>query len=135
MTSSPLDHLVGARQQCLWNRNTHRLSGLEVDHQLELGRLFDRDVGDLSAAEELDELSAHKLSKDLNEARSVASKAAFLRHFGPLIDGWQAQRCGAVHDKLTIAQKSGDAKTLSAVAPDACAISMAAAISSPLAIR
>ena len=42
-----------------WNRHAHRLSGLEVDHQLELGRLFDGDVGDLSAAEEFDDLLGH----------------------------------------------------------------------------
>jgi hypothetical protein len=44
------DHLVGTHQQCLWNRNAHRICGLEVDHQLELGWLLDRDVGDLDAA-------------------------------------------------------------------------------------
>ena len=27
------DHLVSSHQQCLWNRHTHRLSGLEVDHE------------------------------------------------------------------------------------------------------
>ena len=44
---------------CLRNRYTHCLSGLEVDHQFKLGRLFDRDVGDLSAAEEFDDLLSH----------------------------------------------------------------------------
>jgi putative ABC transport system substrate-binding protein len=37
----------------------------DLDHQLELGRLFDRDVGDLGAAQELDELSGVKTSRPL----------------------------------------------------------------------
>ena len=44
---------VSSRQQCLGHRHVHPLSGLEVDHQLELGCLFDWDVGDLATAEEL----------------------------------------------------------------------------------
>jgi hypothetical protein len=56
-----LDHLVSARHQCRGHRHAHRISGLEIDHQLKLGGLFDRDVGNLDAAEELDELSGHYL--------------------------------------------------------------------------
>jgi len=41
------------------DRHTHGLSGLQVDHQLELGRLFDRDVGDLGTAEKFDDLLRH----------------------------------------------------------------------------
>ena len=59
--ASSLDHLVGAGHQRRGHSHAHRLSGLEVDHQLELGRLFDRDVGNFDAAEELDELSGHYL--------------------------------------------------------------------------
>ena len=44
------NHLVGPHQQGGY-RNAKRISGLEVDHQLEGGRLFDRDVGNLGAAE------------------------------------------------------------------------------------
>jgi hypothetical protein len=57
---SLLDHLVSSHQQCGWHRHTHRISGLEVDHQLEPGRLFDWDSGDFGATEELD-LSGHYL--------------------------------------------------------------------------
>ena len=44
--------------------------------QLELGWLLDRDVGDLDAVEELDELSGSNLLDELSGARSVGSKAA-----------------------------------------------------------
>jgi hypothetical protein len=34
-----------------------------VNHELELGRLLDWDVGDLGAAQELNELSSNKVSR------------------------------------------------------------------------
>src|SRR5215470_6976683 len=39
-----LDNLVGSHEYGLWDRQAQRLRGLEVDDQLELGRLLDRDV-------------------------------------------------------------------------------------------
>ena len=56
-TTSSLNHLVSSRQQCRWHRHAHPNSGLEVDHQFEFGCLFDWDIGDLAAAEELEDLS------------------------------------------------------------------------------
>jgi hypothetical protein len=97
--------LSDSRQQSLWYCHTHRRGGLEVDHQLELGWLFDGNVGDLDAPQELNELTAVRLSKDLNEARSVRCKAAFFRHFGRLIDGREAQYRNPFHYKLTVPPK------------------------------
>jgi hypothetical protein len=36
------DHLVGARNQRLWNTNTQRLGGFLIDDQLDLRGLLDR---------------------------------------------------------------------------------------------
>jgi hypothetical protein len=33
--SDLLDHIVGDSQQFIWNSETERLRGLEIDHQLE----------------------------------------------------------------------------------------------------
>jgi len=38
----PLNHVVRAQQERLWDRQSERLGGLEIDNQLELGWLLDR---------------------------------------------------------------------------------------------
>src|SRR5579872_335812 len=43
------DHLVGAREQRGRDCQAERLRGLEVDHKIKLGRLFDRQIGGLRA--------------------------------------------------------------------------------------
>src|SRR5215472_14458397 len=48
-----LDHLVGAAEDRLWDRQAERLGGLEVDDQLEFRRLLDREVRRFGALEDL----------------------------------------------------------------------------------
>jgi hypothetical protein len=43
--SSLFDHLIGAGQDRLRHRQTERLRGLQIDHQLECRRLLYREVG------------------------------------------------------------------------------------------
>jgi hypothetical protein len=43
-TAFLFDHLVGAGEQRLRQGEAERLGGLEVDHQLELCRLFNRQI-------------------------------------------------------------------------------------------
>src|SRR5262249_43611250 len=42
-----LDHLVGAREQRRWHVDAEDLSSRQIDDEIELGRLLDRDVGRL----------------------------------------------------------------------------------------
>src|SRR5438874_1106550 len=51
--TSLFDQLVGADKQCRWHVDTERLGRLQVDHQFELGRLFDRQVRRLRTLENL----------------------------------------------------------------------------------
>ena|SRR5258705_135497 len=52
-STSLFDHLVGAGQQRRWHDDAKRLCGLQIDHQVEFGRLFDRQVGRLRTLEYL----------------------------------------------------------------------------------
>jgi hypothetical protein len=47
-----LDHLVGAKQERLWDCEAKRFGGLEVDDQRKLGRLLNWKVCGLFAAED-----------------------------------------------------------------------------------
>src|SRR3954447_12271172 len=47
------NHLFGARQNRLRNRQAQRLGRLEIDHQLVVCRLLDREVGRFGALEDL----------------------------------------------------------------------------------
>jgi hypothetical protein len=42
-----LDHLVGSGKQRLWNAETERFGGLEIDDQLDLDGLLDRQISRL----------------------------------------------------------------------------------------
>jgi hypothetical protein len=50
-TAPLFDHLVGNGWQKRWNREAERFGGLQVDHQLYLGRLLDGQIGQLLALE------------------------------------------------------------------------------------
>src|SRR3954453_5857103 len=39
-----LDHLVGATEHCRWDGDAKHFRGFQIDHKLEPGRLFDRQV-------------------------------------------------------------------------------------------
>src|SRR5262245_24123630 len=51
-SSTLFDRLVGPQQNGLRDRQPERLRRLEVDHQLELGGLFDGEIGGLGALQD-----------------------------------------------------------------------------------
>ena len=76
-----------------------RLGGLEVDDQLELGRLLDRQIGRLGALEDLSGVNAD-LAIGSREARSIADQAAGRGEFAPLIDRRNGMACRQRHELL-----------------------------------
>ena len=76
---------------------------------LEPGRLFDRKIGGLGAAQQLGELSGHDLPIDLDYARPVSNEATLLCCFRPLIHGWQTQDRNALQDELAMGEQESPA--------------------------
>jgi hypothetical protein len=70
-----LDHLVGGGQQRFGDGEAERLGGLEVDHQLELGRLRDRHLIGLLSPKDVASINSD-LAKHLYDTRSIAHQPA-----------------------------------------------------------
>jgi len=68
------------------------LRGLEIDYQLELGRLLDRQIGGLGACENPAGIGP-SLAPYAGEARSIADQAAGLDAFPQLIDRRNGMTC------------------------------------------
>src|SRR5947209_5431933 len=66
--------LVGAGEDRGRHGQAERLGGLEIDHQLENGRLLDRQVGGLRAREDLSDVTADFAIVN-HEAHSIADQA------------------------------------------------------------
>ena len=69
------DHLVGASEQRRWHGEAERPRGLEIDRQLELGRLLDRQFALLEADRQLADNQAElaKMWAELGKQSLVAS--------------------------------------------------------------
>src|SRR5450755_345311 len=74
-TASLFDDLVGAGEQCGWHGDAEQLCGLEIDHQVEFGRLDDWKVGRFFALENSPGVDAN-LSIRVDETGAVAHETA-----------------------------------------------------------
>src|SRR5262245_29007834 len=79
------DHLVGEQLYRVWHVEAECLGGLQVDDQLELGRLQDRQVGGFYAFEYPADVDAG-LTVRVGDARTVAEQTARHGKFAELIN-------------------------------------------------
>src|SRR5262245_22449997 len=82
--SCSFDHLICDRHHSRRNRQAERLGSLEVDHELELGRLYHRQICDLCAVENTPDIDAH-LKHVLGAHGRVAHQTAGSDEFTPLV--------------------------------------------------
>ena len=80
-----LDHLVGEGEQFVWNLEAKRPGGVEVDDQIEFGRLYDRQVSRLLAFENAAYIDAGLLIHSDN-VRPITRQPADLGKFTHAID-------------------------------------------------
>jgi hypothetical protein len=69
------DHLVGATEEGIWNGEAERFRGFEIDHELDFGRLLERQIGRLFAFEYASSVDA-SLLKGVIVVGTVAHQAA-----------------------------------------------------------
>src|SRR5262249_41520304 len=69
-----LDHLVGESEQLIRHAQAERLGGLEINHQLELGRLHDWQVRRLGVLEDATRESA-ELTIGIGQAGAIAHQS------------------------------------------------------------
>src|SRR5262249_36279340 len=93
------DHLVGEREQLVWDGQAERLGRLEIDHQLKLSRLLNRKIGRLVTSENPADIGP-RLAIGSSDARSIADQAAGCRKNPPSKNCRYRMTGGHLHELL-----------------------------------
>src|SRR5712691_4696792 len=89
LTRASFDHLVGKREQRRRQFETKRPGGSQVDHELVFGRLLERQLAGLLAAENAVDV-AGGAAEDVEAVGAVERQASALHVDRVRIDRWQA---------------------------------------------
>ena len=101
-----LDHLVGAREERLRNRQTNCLCSLEVDDQLELCRVLHWQVAELGAPEYPVDVTC-RLPELLSRVVAVRNQSTSLGMRSIWIDRWQPILCRQCDNEIAIREGYG----------------------------
>src|SRR5882672_9328415 len=96
------DDLVGAGEDRWRDGEAERLGGIEIDNQLECGRMLNGQIGGLSAFEDLSDVIAAQAGC-AGAARSIADQAAGRGVFTPVIDRRNHMACRQRHELVETA--------------------------------
>src|SRR5262245_54065165 len=78
--NASFDHLVGAQQERLGDRQAQRLGGRQINGEVELGRLLDRDVARLRTTQNFIDITSSAPEK-VQKVRSIGHQTS---RFDPL---------------------------------------------------
>jgi hypothetical protein len=85
-----LNHLVGAGKKRWRNVEAERLGGGQVDNEIELGRLLDRQVGGFRSAQNPVDIVG-RAPVEVREVRSVGHQSPGFDVGTSIEDGWQVR--------------------------------------------
>jgi hypothetical protein len=101
------DHLVGTYQERFRDHDPERPRGLQIDHQLEFGRLLNGQIRSFCAAQQLYDLRTQSISIDLDVTRAVSDKASLLGLFRKLKTCRQTEFRDVLHNDPATAVEYG----------------------------
>src|SRR5215475_14368269 len=90
--SCSFDHLVGAGEQIWWHLDAECAGGRQIDDELELGRLYDRQVLRLRALKDATHIDAD-LTIRIPNVGSIAHQPAGFSIVTHVIDCWKGMSC------------------------------------------
>jgi hypothetical protein len=110
------DHLIGPQQERFRYRQAERLGGRQIDNEIELGRLLDRNVGWLRTAQNFVD-KVRSTSEQIGDIWSIGHKTTRYRVFPQAMHRWQSPSKGQAVDASPVGaheRVSTDIKCISA---------------------